>query len=155
MATNTSMQRDVGRYVKLATGLMPVTLTAGAGTDNVDQFGPAINRDGYLSALVGLNVSASMASGQSIAVTVRVQDSADGTTGWNDFLGGDPAVPAAVTLLQANQAGGQLQLYNIDLSGAKTFIRVAAKGNLSAASVDTAILSSCIVLGGAHNLPAV
>lgn len=157
MATNTSMQRQVGSYVKLVAGLLPTRLLAGAGTDNVDQNGPLIDRDGYLSALVGLNVSATLATGQSISVTVRVQDTSDstGATGWNDFLGDDAAVPAAVVLLAANAAAGQLQLLKVNLSNAKRYIRVVGKGDLSAGSVDLATIAAAVVLGGAHVLPAV
>jgi hypothetical protein len=155
MATNTAMQRDIGAYVKLAVGVPPVRLTAGGSGDNVDQAGSAINRDGYLSALVGLSVSASLASGQKITASVRVQDSADGITGWTDFLGDDAAVPTPVELLYANMAAGQLQLYPINLSAARTYVRVVAKGDLSAGSTDTAILAAQIVLGGAHTYPAV
>jgi hypothetical protein len=140
--------KDVGAYIKNALGLAPVRVTAGGGADNVDQPGPAIDRKGYLSCEFSLTVQGVLAATQNVVVTARLQDSADGSTGWNDY--GDTVT------LQINDGSNESGFLNgkASLDGAKRFIRLVGKANLSAADTDIADLAGVVTLGGANELPA-
>jgi hypothetical protein len=142
--------KDVGAFIKSVLGLAPVRVTAGGGADNVDQNGPAIDREGYLSCEFSLVAQGVLATLETAAVDARIQDSADGSTGWNNY--GDPAP----TLNLADGVNNERGMTNgkLNLDGAKRFIRLVGKTNPSAGSTDTVDIAGVVTLGGPNELPA-
>jgi hypothetical protein len=138
MAFGISGQKNVGAFIKVVKGIDPVN--AGAGAIN----GPAIDRQEFNSAV--LKVSCGAAAGGPSAQTVdgKLQDSADGTTGWGDLAG------AAVAQLTADNAEGQV---NVDLSGAKRYIRTVATVAFTGGTTPAIPVAAEVVLGGATELP--
>lgn len=145
------IQTNVGAYVKAALALAPVQIVAGGAGDNVAQNGPAVDRQGFLSAVLAVPIQATLAQAATLTINAKLQDSADGATGWTDFAG-----PTSNLVLTGGAGGstesGQLEL-NINLRGARRYVRAVATGDLSAATVDTARFGASIVLGGADSKP--
>lgn len=87
--------------------------TAGTGSP---QNGAAVDRTGYLSGIgaVTYSTSGGVAGG---TVLAKLQDSADGSTGWADY-----GSAVTVTLTGTNPSG--LIKLPADLGGAKRYVRV-------------------------------
>lgn len=130
---------DIGGIVKAATGIDPKS------EDGTGQNGSSIDRSGFASCvLVGQN-GAATGSPTSYTVDFKLQESADGSTGWSDISG------AAVTQITADD---QLEYVDVDLSGVKQYIRVVEATSFTGGSSPTVPASATVVLGGAQDMPA-
>ena len=131
--------RNIGAFIKSIIGIDPAN--ASAGTTN----GAAIDRDGYNSCV--LHGACGAATGSPTAQTVdqKLQDSADGSTGWADLTG------AAITQLAADDAEAEV---DVDLSSAKQFIRVVSVVAFTAGTSPAIPVASTVVLGGPVATPA-
>ncbi len=87
------------------------------------------------------------ASGSPTAQTVatKLQDSADGSTGWADVSG------AAATDLTADDTEDEV---DIDLSGAKRYVRVVATISFTGGTTPSIPVAATLVLAGKDELPA-
>lgn len=132
-------QHDIGGEVKAIKAINPVDQAAG--TVN----GSAINRQGFLSAV--LHCAAGAASGAPTAQTVdaKLQDSADGSTGWADITG------AAITQLTADNSEAQV---DVDLGTAKKFIRAVVDVGFTGGTSPSIPVAATVILGGADTLAA-
>ncbi len=130
-------KRDIWRMVKVETGIIPV--------DNVAATlnGPAIDLtfSGGGGESVVLHASCGAATGGPSAQTfdAKIQDSADGSTGWADI--GD-----AITQLTADDTNGESP--GINLSTLKKFIRVVMVIGFTGGSTPTIPASAVCVIGG-------
>lgn len=142
-------QRAIGQVTKAFLGVTPTSVVAGGGSDNVDQAGPAIDRTNFLSAVISVPINATLSATKNVIVSQRLQHSADGSTGWTDFLLGAPsgANPAAQTY-STTGTSTQFQSANYDLSGAKRYIRQVLNAHHSNTTTDTTILAGQVMLGG-------
>ena len=131
--------RNIGAYVKSVLGISP-TNSAAAATTN----GAAINRQGYLSCVLHAACGAAAGSPTTQPVDAKLQESADGSTAWADITG------AAVTQLAADDAESQV---DVDLSGAKQYIRAVVVTALTGGSTPTIPVAATVTLGGADELP--
>lgn len=138
-----SLLRNIGGYIVEALGLVP--LANAAGTRN----GAAIDRkaagDNEELDSCRLTVQTGTVGGSPSAQTLdaKLQDSADGTTAWADITG------AAITQITAADS---LANVDVDLAGAKQFIRVVEVAAFTAGSSPTIIASSTLQL--ATNKPS-
>lgn len=105
---NIAMQRNIGAYLLAGNGVIAAAQVDG--TVN----GAAIARDGALSLCLPIMLGAATGAPTSFTVIPKLQDSADGATGWADY-------GSAGAALIADDEVSQL---NIDLSGAKAYVRV-------------------------------
>lgn len=149
---NTASQLGVGNYITSRRALNINTVTAGGGADNVAQNGIAINRLGFLSMLVNVLITAALASAQSVAVACKVQDSADGSTDWQDLAGASGSSAVSVTVSDGADENGLLEM-NVNLAGARKFVRIVVTPNCSAANTDTATIGGIVNLGGSDVTP--
>jgi hypothetical protein len=133
------LPRNIGAQVKVERAIKPQA--AGAGTIN----GPAIDRLGFLSAV--LHVGTGDVSGSPSAQTVdaKLQESADGATGWTDISG------AAIS--QITSANAQAEK-DVSLSGAKRYIRAVVTVSFTGGTSPTIGAAATVVLGGKDVLPA-
>jgi hypothetical protein len=115
----------------LAYNVKPKYGAAGSAVGTVT--GPAIDTAGYQEACVVLAVGAVVATG-SLSVA-KVQDSADGSTGWADVSG---AAFTAVADSGDNQA--QIGMLKLDGNLAKRYIRVVTTVATAAADHGVAVL---------------
>lgn len=109
-----------GYHFAMKQGLPPATVTT-------DGNGTGFDRLGYLHALADLNVGA--VSGTSETLDIKVQDSADNSTGWADYV---PDVLFANNLATGTTAAfpqldstvaNSIRKLDIDLGAAKRYIR--------------------------------
>jgi hypothetical protein len=126
-------QYDIGSQIKNVTGVAPQA--AAAGTIN----GPAIDRRGLNSCV--LFVTAGAATGAPTALTLdsKLQDSADGSTGWADLSG------AAITQIVAASTDKQV---DVNLKGAKAYIRVVQTTGFTGGTTPTLNQGATVTLGG-------
>jgi hypothetical protein len=135
-------RHNIGAYAKLATGL--VNLANAAGTRN----GDAIDRLSYGNAQSCVLISsAGAATGtpDSGTLDVKIQSSADGSTGWTEVTGGAFAQKTTITALDRE--------LDVDLGPAHRYVRiveVTAFVNGSTPKTPHAVL---IVFGGGHTVP--
>ncbi len=135
-----ALLRDIGAYVKSINGVFPFARTAGAVN------GAAINRLGFDSCVLHTVSGAATGSPTGQTLDAKLQDSADGSTGWADLV---PAI--AITQIVADDTEEQV---DADLSGHKKFIRVVQTVTLTAGTSPTLPCASSVVLGGAVEVPA-
>ena len=125
---------DIGAQVRVVTGVAPQASAAGAVN------GSAIERVGFDSCV--LHVRAGNATGTPTALTLdaKLQDSADGSSGWADITG------AAITQIAA--ASGEAHV-DVNLRGAKKYIRVVQTVAFTGGTTPTLNHTSTVTLGGA------
>lgn len=126
----------IGHQIGTAIGILPSPQVAG--TVN----GPAVARSRSLTviALTGAVTGAP----SSFTVSMKLQDSDDGTSGWADLTGGALPVLSAINTLAE---------LNLGLT-AKAFVRVVSVVAFVAGTVPTVQVAAIVVTGGHTSLPA-
>lgn len=149
-----AIQHNIGAFIKVLTAYIH-SLTAGAATDNVEKTGVTIDRlanGSALSAVLSLAYTATLAEGKKLGIgyTVEHGDAADMSDA-SDFL------DVAAATVATGGAGGSTETgvlsSDVDLAGAKRYIRLLFKADLDAANTDTATVAATVILGGADTLP--
>lgn len=132
-------RKDIGAYVKAQAGINPQD--SAAATIN----GAAIDRQDFDSCV--LHAAAGAATGTPTAQTVdaKLQDSADGSTGWADIAG------AAITQITADNGEAEK---DVVLSGAKRYIRAVITVGFTGGTSPKIPVAASVVLGGGRELPA-
>ncbi len=129
---------DIGAQIKEVTGTVPAAQAAGAVN------GAAIDRINYGSAVLFVTTGAETGSPSARSVTSKIQDSDDGSSGWNDVSGMSLAVSAI-------NSSGRLKL---NLAGVKRYIRVVSTAAFTAGTSPTLANQASVILGGATAIPA-
>ena len=128
---------DIGSNIKIVRVIAPHS-NSGTSTN-----GPAIDRVGYASAVLYVDVGAVSGSPTSFTVDCKIQESSDGST-WADVSG------ASIETISA--ANTQKEL-NIDLRGLKRYIRAVATVSFTGGSTPSVLVCASLVLGGASEYP--
>lgn len=137
---------EIGAEVSTRTGVKPQNSTS-AGTINgaaIDRM-PTGSQQGYLSCELWA-ASGTNFTGTAPTLDTKIQDSADGATGWADLLDRDGNV---VALDQIAAADTEERL-SVDLAPAKQYIRVVQTLGGTVTSMDHV---AAAVLGGTINPP--
>lgn len=146
-----------GAFVRSALALVNTAITAGGSGDNTAANGGWVDRKGdkgiATSAKLIVAFTAVLAANTNLMVGVQFQDALDaaGTGGANY----EAAVPAAIKA--SSVPGGTVSdtaEFDVDLGGARRFIRAVVTPNLSAASADTATVNAIWLFFGDHRGPA-
>lgn len=130
--------RNIGGILTAKIGNVP--LSNAAGTRN----GSAIDRQGFMSAVLVAKCGAATGSPSAQSVDVKLQDSEDGSTGWADLTG------AAVATLDADNSIARVA---VDLSGAKRYVRAVEVVAFTAGTSPEIPSDSTVILGGADDNP--
>jgi hypothetical protein len=139
-----AFMRNIGALIKSIKGINPAN--AAAGTTN----GAAIDRAGvqgknfFQSCVLKGACGAATGAPTTQSVNQKLQDSADGSTGWADIAG------AAIAALVADNTEAQV---DVDLSGAKRFIRVVSLVAFTGGTSPAIPVSAEVILGPAMELP--
>lgn len=152
------LQKDVKSLLRPRAACVNTAVTAGGAGDNTAITGVAIDRLATaglpLNAQIVIYWTATLAQAATLTVkTVKVQDSADGST-WADFATyADPGV------VSTGPTGGGtltdvLEIAGSDLSSARRYVRLVFTPDLSAANTDTARIGAILNLAGFDRLPA-
>jgi hypothetical protein len=158
MAQSFAAMHDIGTWLSAETALIPTVITAGAGNDGVEVNGPVFDR---LSTGRGLGKScklvifgvATLAAAATLTITANLQD--DTALAFNAAPADlETVYPVTIVRTGAVTNGTFRAELDIDIQGAKRYIRAQITANLSAASVDTCAIAAVFVLGGQQNYPA-
>lgn len=139
--------RDVGEFLQLG-GLGYFNATAGGTGDATEVDGATFNRLTYgmpQSALLVVQWITSLTADKTLAFTVTLQDSADGSS-WTDVSVTDLA--SAITVKTGAATNSEdFWTCKLKLSGLRQYIRAQVKPDLSHTSTDTAIGNFHFVTG--------
>lgn len=149
-----SMAVNGGAYCDAVCSLVPDVITAGAGDDNVFKDGEQIDRIALklpMSTKIVILLRLVMASGFQATISNVVQDK---DTGESFAQYGE--LPDDV-VIRANDDGSAIVTtvnLDVDLSGAKQYVRHRTRVNLSRSGTDTAAVAATATLFGLESLPA-
>lgn len=154
-----ALQHDIGAQLKAALALDPAVITAGAGNDGVEVNGTGFDRfqfgnTRFLSGKLVIAWRATLAQDATLSIAANLQD--DTAVGF----GATPADygPALANAVVATgpSGGGTVRgvsVIDVDLAGARQFLRAQVTANLSAANTDTVGICATFIFGGADQLP--
>lgn len=144
---------DGGAYCDAVCSLVPDTFTAGSGDDNVFKDGETIDRIARRlpqSMKIAVLLHLVMASGQRATISNVLQDK---EVGENFAQYGELPDDVVIT---ANDDGSAIVTtvnLDVDLAGAKQYVRHRTRVNLSASGTDTAAVAATATLFGLESLP--
>ncbi|AFE05231.1 hypothetical protein COCOR_03435 [Corallococcus coralloides DSM 2259] len=131
---------DAGVLIAPRSGNVPAAVAAGTRNS------AAVDRLGFDSCVLAAQTGAASGAPTTLTLAAKLQESADGATGWADIA------DAAIDPLTA--ANGIARI-NVRLPTAKRYLRVAETVSLTGGSSPTIGASSTIVLCGPDEIPAV
>lgn len=143
--------RAIGDAISVRRAAANTAATAGGTGDATAVTGVIIDRAAIgwaRSAVVAIPFTTTLAASQTLTIAWTLQDGAAPGLG-------DAATFATASSVVATGSGtftGQLEA-NVDLSGARRYVRLNFTPDLSASGTDTAALSAVLVFGGADRLP--
>jgi len=132
------IQTDAGKYIKPVAGFSP---QASDGTAAIE--GPAIDRTGFLSAVLHGRTGAVTGAPTAQTYDLKLQESADGST-WTDIPG------AAITQITAADTEADV---NVNLAGAEKYIRAVGTVTFTGGTTPTLQVAATVILGGADVKP--
>ena len=148
MSVNLSLMAKLGHLFKSIIGTVPAAPIAG--TRN----GTAINRrqSGALAMGCTLFASSGAETGAPSARTLdtKIQDSADGSTGWADYIPPDQTTVAANAQIIAASSSAEV---DVNLAGSKGFIRVVETLGFTGGTSPTLGVQSTVLLYGFDRTP--
>ncbi len=146
---NLATQKKLGHLYKVTKGNPPAA--ASAGTRN----GASIDRSPaggvtYHSATLYAASGAETGAPSARTLDAKIQDSADGSTGWADYIPPGQATVAAIAQITAANSEAEV---DVDLSGAKRYVRVVETLGFTGGTSPTLGVQESVVLGGADRTP--
>lgn len=150
--------KDMGAYIKPVRAGAEVDGTAGSTGDNTEVNGAWIDMKGFESLEFVLSFTATLGSGETLALIANVQDADDiNGTGAAD-VSTDHLSALASTVIATGESGGSTEtgIYalGIDTTMCKRFVRVQWTPNLSASGTDTFKIGQLYLQAGAKYPPA-
>lgn len=136
MAIN--LGKNFGGEIKCAIGTVPAASSAGSVN------GSAIDRMGFSSCVLEVQTGAETGTPSARSATVKLQDSADGSTGWADITGASVAVSAVNTRARLT----------VSLGAVKRYIRAVNTTAFTGGTTPTLASAAVVILGGADTTPA-
>lgn len=144
--------RDIGSMLAAAFADI-ISVTAGGGADGAESDGDWIDVQDYESAKLLVPYEATLADGETLSLAANFQ-TADDDTGTNAEDYGD-AMSNQVVATGPSGGGtvsGVAEL-DVNLDGARLFLRSQITPTMSASSTDTATVGAALVRGGANTQP--
>ncbi len=148
-----ALMKNIGAWVRGLFAFSNLTVTAGDAADGVAQNGVSIDREDFTSVFLSgklmVNANVTIASSDTVTLRARFEDSADNAA-WAAYQaepGGDPAdvvMSATDTFVQE---------FDVNLAGARRYVRCVLTATLSEADTDTVALAATLVVGGSAEVP--
>lgn len=135
-----SNSTDAGVLVGIRKGTAPAAVAAGTRNS------VGIDRLGFDSGVLIAQTGAATGTPTTLTLAAKIQESADGTTGWADIAG------AVIDPLTAENSVARV---NLRLPTAKRFLRVVETVGFTGGTSPTLGASSAFVLCGPDEIPAV
>lgn len=145
------LPRDIGSQIKPVVGIVSQSTAAAAVNGAaIDRTGLSGAGNGYfLSATLHAQTGAATGTPTTTAVTYKIQDSVDTTSG--DFADSVDAQGNALAMTAlAASTDGRL---DFDLSGLKRYIRVVATAAFTGGSSPAVQIAASVILGGVYEKP--
>ena len=161
------IQKSLGELVTPKAAASSLSWTAGGASDSVTWTGYSIDREGFSTGSLPrtadaiIYYDATLGSGLTLAFTIDIQDSPDGTN-WSDYAteaytvvatgpsgGGHVAGVARAVIASSNKPVGTP---GVDLKGARRYVRMNVIPHLSRTGTDTAVMVSVIEFAGFDQL---
>jgi hypothetical protein len=155
------LHQNIGPHLHGEIGRIAEVITAGAGNDNVEVNGPAIDllalanqgKRKFHSCKVMIAWSAALGAAETLTIAANLQTATDSgfSAGLADLT---PAFASAI--VQSGGAGGTFNgvtEFSVGLEQAKQYVRLQSTANLSRANTDTVAIAAIIVMGGADVEP--
>lgn len=149
--SNTEL-RAIGDKISVRRATANAAATAGGAGDNTAVTGVIIDRAALgwpRSAVVAIPWAATLAAAQTLSLAWTLQDGAAANLSDAATFASGASAPVATG---PGSPAGQLEV-NVDLTGARRYVRLNFTPDLSASGTDTAALSGVLVFGGADRLP--
>lgn len=149
MGTAIALAVKLGAIFKAAIGTAPDAVAAGTRNGAaVDRMTPGGN--GFLGGTLIAATGPETGSPTGRTLDAKLQDSADGSTGWADYVPPGQTTVAAVAQITAVNT---LQEVDVNLEAAKRYIRVVEVVTLTAGSSPKIGAQTTLVLYGADRMP--
>lgn len=132
-------------------GLQIASFTAGTTYDNVQHTGNEIDRLGYDTLQVCLNATTTIAANKALKWSCVIHDCA--TSGGSFALYTTAVADATTAISGITTADLDSVFANVDLSGAKRYVKALVSLDLTATGTDTCLPYIHYNLGGATNIP--
>ncbi len=133
-------RNNIGAHITPTSTQVP--LANSAGTRN----SAAVDRLGYGSLTIVSHAGAVTGSPSDQTLDVKLQESADGSTGWTDVSG--------AAFAQKTSATASLRTLDVNLAGVARYVRVVEVIAMTSGTSPTYPHSACVILGGKNKLPA-
>jgi hypothetical protein len=151
--------KNIGAMIKAVRAAANTAVTAGGAGDNTVVTGVTIDRSALnlpLSAVFAIPWTTTLAAAATLTLkNVVIEHGA--ASNMSDAATFATLEDGTGTVIQAGGAGGTFsdcKEYDVDLQGAKQYVRIKFTPDLSAANTDTAALAAVAVFGGSQILPA-
>ncbi|ADO68705.1 hypothetical protein [Stigmatella aurantiaca] len=131
---------DAGVLVAIRSGTAPAAVVAGSRNS------AAVDRRGFDSCVLAAQTGSASGGPTSLTLAAKLQESADGSTGWTDVAG------AAIEPLISENGVARV---NVRLPTAKRYLRVTETVSFTGGTSPTLGASSTLVLCGPDEIPAV
>lgn len=131
------MARETAAVVRTVRAIAPDEYSASAN-------GPAIDRQGFANAELFVDVGDVEGSPTAFTVNLKLQDSADGSTGWADLPG--------AAIQQVSAANTQRTL-SLNLAGARRYVRAVLTISFTGGTSPNVAVAAALVLGGSDVRP--
>ncbi len=147
---------NIGDKISVVRAAANTAATAGGSGDNTAVTGVIIDRAAFgwaQSAVFAVPFTATLGATETLSVAMTVQHGED--SGLSDV--GTLATRANAVVATGPSGGGTVTgtvEFDVNLSGARRYVRLNFTPDLSRANTDTAALSAVTVFGGAIRLPA-
>lgn len=143
-----SEMQNIGAYLKPTYATSKGAIVAGAASDAVEVTSPTIDRSLYESMQIALAYNTALTAEKAIGLTVKIQDSADGSN-WNT------AVTLGTTTVTSAAGGTIKDVYKLDVNLGKydKYIRILTTADLTATATDTAEYATILNLAGSRIIP--
>lgn len=141
--------RDVGEQLEVCGDGAFSAVAAGTG-DNTEVTGNTVNRATFgmpESGIIEVRYKNTLGSSETLALTIKIQESADGSS-WDTA---ETLVSAATVATGTVSAVSDNYKYKVKLSDRKQYVRLLVTPNLSASGTDTSVGAFGFVLGGGRD----
>ncbi len=150
-----AFMKNIGAFLYGLPSHLNTTVLAGGGADGVSQTGLTVDRQAlvptFLSGKFLTQIAATLATGETLTVRQRFEDSADNMA-WVAYV---PTTEGnEITDVVISASGNSVVAGNVDFSGARRYVRQNVTLTQSAGSVDTADFASILATGGSAETPA-
>ena len=142
---------DIGGEISVIRSISPQAISGSSDVNGANSVGdrtPSGDQE-YMSGVLTLVTGATTGTPTTVSVACRLQDSADGTSGWAD-IASSAGGPYAITAITAADSVASV---NFNAKPIRRYVRAVATPTFTGGSSPTILIAATIALGGAQKKP--